>query len=655
MSAARRAAASPLPQLLLAAQLVCGAAAAYVAHQAVYVPTRYGAPPPALGPAPHGYLAVVGPFGWSAPTQVRHQVHHHSTVVHGAPPRPLQSTGHSAPHSAAKTPTDAPLPPPSTNDSYSAYVLPNGNGYSYAKEAGSGDISGSSKGGDSSEIPKLQLDYGVPVTGFLEAQLSSSSGTSINWSMGMTPANRSLPLIPDDIPVLGEHPRAGGVGPVTLPTTAPTVVACGALCPRRRPSLSPSVATVSGHVDTGRSVQELDQKPSVASAVPEGDDLPDDGCARDEVRLRSTNRWYIASEPCQPILQQGCCPEGQWVVVNKYTRMGECAPRLCPSGFAFVERDGLCHDLQEEGLCPDNRRVYVTAFGEPRCGCADGEYVDTAGECRPLYSTVGCPYRQQLRFNAAFKLECQPAVCPKERPVPFQGWCKNFGDSCGTDYRFVLGFDTTRLEAKCYPSEELDIGGRHSAHTPTTTAPAPTVPALQDTYLPPPGQGRVQYARRTGAARGRWLWQRRRRQQRPGLRRRRPPPQQFAPWSRLDVDQVTFVDSERVSAEQLAKFERSGQAGRRRRRFRRQIFAEVPLLNTCKPGARSGPNFKCRDKALPGSGSRSARSPVPPANAPKCPADQTDQSQLTPLPYFLQGQRLDALGRCRQTVGGLGK
>ncbi|KAF0295339.1 hypothetical protein FJT64_007102 [Amphibalanus amphitrite] len=572
MSAARRAAASPLPQLLLAAQLVCGAAAAYVAHQAVYVPTRYGAPPPALGPAPHGYLAVVGPFGWSAPTQVRHQVHHHSTVVHGAPPRPLQSTGHSAPHSAAKAPTNAPLPPPSTNDSYSAYVLPGGNGYSYAKEAGSGDNSGGSKGGDSGEIPKLQLDYGVPVTGFLEAQLSSSSGTSINWSMGMTPANRSLPLIPDDIPVLG-------------------------------------------------------------------DDLPDDGCARDEVRLRSTNRWYIASEPCQPILQQGCCPEGQWVVVNKYTRMGECAPRLCPSGFAFVERDGLCHDLQEEGLCPDNRRVYVTAFGEPRCGCADGEYVDTAGECRPLYSTVGCPYRQQLRFNAAFKLECQPAVCPKERPVPFQGWCKNFGDSCGTDYRFVLGFDTTRLEAKCYPSEELDIGGRHSAHTPTTTAPAPTVPALQDTYLPPPGQGRVQYARRTGAARGRWLWQRRRRQQRPGLRRRRPPPQQFAPWSRLDVDQVTFVDRERVSAEQLAKFERSGQAGRRRRRFRRQIFAEVPLLNTCKPGARSGPNFKCRDKALPGSGSRSARSPVPPANAPKCPA----------------GQRLDALGRCRQTVGGLGK
>ena len=76
----------------------------------------------------------------------------------------------------------------------------------------------------------------------------------------------------------------------------------------------------------------------------------------------------------------------------------------------------------------DQRRVYVTAFGEPRCGCADGQYVDTAGQCRALYSTVGCTYRQQLRFNANFKLQCQPAVCPAERPVPFQGWCKNFGD-----------------------------------------------------------------------------------------------------------------------------------------------------------------------------------------------------------------------------------
>ena len=160
----------------------------------------------------------------------------------------------------------------------------------------------------------------------------------------------------------------------------------------------------------------------------------------------------------------------------------------------------------------------------------------------------------------------------------------------------MLGFDTTRLEAKCYPSEELEVGGRSApAHRPSTTAaPAPTAPALQETYLPPPGQGRVQYARRSGPTRGRWLWQRRRRQQRPGARRRRPPA--VSPWSRLDIDQVTFVDRERVSAEQLAQFERSGQAGRRRRRFRRQIFAEVPLLNTCKPGARSGPNFKCRDK-----------------------------------------------------------
>ena len=187
-----------------------------------------------------------------------------------------------------------------------------------------------------------------------------------------------------------------------------------------------------------------------------------------------------------------------------------------------------------------------------------------------------------------------------------------FSQPCGSDYRFVLGFDTTRLEPKCYPSEELQAGGSGASlrHKPSTTAaptpsppPAPaavSVPLLQDSYLPPPGGGRVQYARRRGQLRGRWLWQRRRRHRPAGRRRRvRPvtrPQQRLNPWSRLDIDQVTFVDSERLSSEQLAQFERSLQRPKRRRRFRRQIFAEVPLLNTCKPGARSGPNFKCRDK-----------------------------------------------------------
>ena len=85
----------------------------------------------------------------------------------------------------------------------------------------------------------------------------------------------------------------------------------------------------------------------------------------------------------------------------------------------------------------DGRRVYVTAFGEPRCSCADGQYIDTAGQCRSIYSSDGCPYHQQLTFNYAFKLQCQPAVCPPERPVPFQGWCKNFGDVSGAEVRWM--------------------------------------------------------------------------------------------------------------------------------------------------------------------------------------------------------------------------
>ena len=190
--------------LLLAVQLAGGAAAAYVARQTIYLPARFGRP--VYGPAPNGYLAVVGPIGWTS----------HTTVHHSRPP--TQANTHSAPHSAAKAPLQPPtqasvltpsLPPPRTNDTYGAYLLPGGNGYSYASEAGSGKgghdgSSGKGSSNDGDGLPKLSLDYGVPVTGFLEAQSSYSSGTSVNWSMDMTPANQSLPLIPDDIPVIGE-------------------------------------------------------------------------------------------------------------------------------------------------------------------------------------------------------------------------------------------------------------------------------------------------------------------------------------------------------------------------------------------------------------------------------------------------------------------
>ncbi|XP_037079287.1 uncharacterized protein LOC119100284 [Pollicipes pollicipes] len=162
---------------------------------------------------------------------------------------------------------------------------------------------GGGGGGGGSALPSLQLGYGVPFIDFLQAQASSPNG------------GREVPT---------PHAGAAGAANVSLPVLPHSIPVTG-------------------------------------------QDYPDDGCARDEVRLMTTHRSYHQHQPCQRILEQGYCPLGQWVVVNMYTRRGECATQLCPDGYAFVEADGLCHDVYEQGLCPGKstpRRRGPAARGE---------------------------------------------------------------------------------------------------------------------------------------------------------------------------------------------------------------------------------------------------------------------------------------------------
>ena len=61
-------------------------------------------------------------------------------------------------------------------------------------------------------------------------------------------------------------------------------------------------------------------------------------------------------------------------VNNIFYIKGECVPRLCAEGRVFVEKDEMCHHVNEEGLCPRNQRLYLTASGHAVCDCPDGMF-----------------------------------------------------------------------------------------------------------------------------------------------------------------------------------------------------------------------------------------------------------------------------------------
>ena len=55
---------------------------------------------------------------------------------------------------------------------------------------------------------------------------------------------------------------------------------------------------------------------------------------------------------------------------------GQCTPRLCGRNRVFVRRDGLCHDASDAaGECGGKgRRLFYTAFGDPICDCPLGQF-----------------------------------------------------------------------------------------------------------------------------------------------------------------------------------------------------------------------------------------------------------------------------------------
>lgn len=190
-----------------------------------------------------------------------------------------------------------------------------------------------------------------------------------------------------------------------------------------------------------------------------GDDDPSDNCKRTEVLLDYN---------CVPLLSMTFCTERHWVLFNEQKNMGECVPRLCPKNYVYVQKDQLCHDVNEPNLCPGNRRLYLTASGMAVCDCPEGMFPGPDDQCYYLYEQAFCSEGNVLQFDNETKaLTCLPDPCrvananlwTDDLPfAPYQGtFCYQFNTQgpCGNGERF--GFDTDKLEATCVSLEEAGL------------------------------------------------------------------------------------------------------------------------------------------------------------------------------------------------------
>nr|XP_045582251.1 uncharacterized protein LOC123745594 isoform X2 [Procambarus clarkii] len=191
-----------------------------------------------------------------------------------------------------------------------------------------------------------------------------------------------------------------------------------------------------------------------------GEDEVDDGCDRDEVPL--------GLDRCALLLSSEPCPYKHWVLLNKDTRKGECVPRLCADNFVYTEADQMCHDVNEPGMCPGNRRLYLTASGKAVCDCPEGMFPGPQDTCYFLYEPAYCQQGSVLQFDKTTKtLTCKADPCgninmhlwPDDLPYAPRkdGFCYQFNEQgpCKRGQRF--GYDTDQLEATCVSLQEAGL------------------------------------------------------------------------------------------------------------------------------------------------------------------------------------------------------
>ncbi|KAK7085017.1 hypothetical protein SK128_008556 [Halocaridina rubra] len=302
-----------------------------------------------------------------------------------------------------------------------------------------------------------------------------------------------------------------------------------------------------------------------------GVDLPGDNCPRDQVRLQ---------ERCLPLLESvPPCSPPQWVILGTPVNrpQGICGARLCGRGRVFLVSDQLCHDVREPGLCPSDRRLYVTAFGSPVCDCYEGEFPDRNGVCHPIHTQGPCPPGQIWSTgDDAPGIYCQSAPClPLEEStapitIPFDdNKCYKIGTRGPCPRNQILGFSISRRKAVC---TTLRAAGYEEPEDE-----ARLLDELYPRFAPPRYTANVN-----------WVF-----------------------VNRITKRQIGNVVSDPVIPDLSLNLNPTP-----------GTILETPLLTQCRPGAATDANFKCRDIILGPNVDTTARGvhapPVPPT--PGCPS-----------------------------------
>ena len=123
----------------------------------------------------------------------------------------------------------------------------------------------------------------------------------------------------------------------------------------------------------------------------------------------------------------------------------------------FSENDGLCHDIYDAVECKGGRRLFYTAYGSPICDCPIGQYPfpNAADDCVPLFSRGSCAPGQVVSVLSSGALGCARSQCPLSVRSDDQfaryvdGYCYQLGLQGPCSHSQLFGYDVFQRRAQC--------------------------------------------------------------------------------------------------------------------------------------------------------------------------------------------------------------
>ena len=123
---------------------------------------------------------------------------------------------------------------------------------------------------------------------------------------------------------------------------------------------------------------------------------------------------YNQTSQCEQLLQQGPCPDNQWLV--SLNGSATCASKPCPDNFYYSVMTKTCIN-EEELKCEATKEAAVSLEGHVGCECIDGKVEWSDGKCYSLYHQGPCKEGEYLIFFKNNTLKCVPNNCKQENWV----------------------------------------------------------------------------------------------------------------------------------------------------------------------------------------------------------------------------------------------